>query len=542
MTDSFTTDSAQFTVDVEARTVRGLLIPYGEVSSDKAKTPPISFSKGTIKIPKDLSVLSANLEHSQHYPVGRITAVEETDAGLVAEFAIGHNEEGDEFIAQYKAGTLRKLSAEVRAVVRDKADSTIGLSALLTGAAFCSQGAFASAGLFSIDTAGDDLPTPEQVADATPEELLALLAQAKRVLAAYEESLTTEAAAVAEETPTETPTETEQEEDTVANATVPTSLATESSKPEESTVNGVFNLIARAKDNDETALMALSDIKISGTGALPAAGVLQPAWLGELWSSRRNYDRKYMSLINNGTIRAIDEKGFILTGADELVQPWAGNKAALPSGSASTAVISSILQKWGYGADIAREFFDLPGGEEVINAFLSKVVKSYARVTDRWTLEQIVAAAIANSVVAPATYPTGYPAAMGMLIQGIEAVSEFDVPTFAIVNDAAWTQLRYTPKDQIPEYVTFGFGSTDAGTAAGVRVVKGNLGANYTNTPSVLVGSKNAAHVNEVAGASPIQLDALDIARGGVDKAVIGYTQFLVEDPEALVFIGAANV
>lgn len=303
--------------------------------------------------------------------------------------------------------------------------------------------------------------------------------------------------------------------------------------------NAVFAAMVAANHGDaeaETMLAALSDIKISGTGALPAAGVLQPDWVGEVWKGRA-YQRKFISLGNQGTIKALDAKGFRLNQGSALVTPWAGNKAPIGSGTATTEVVSSILEKFGYAADIAREFFDLPGGEVVLAAYWAGVVESYARITDETALGHIVTAA--GAPVAAETYPDGYAPALGMLIQGIEAIEDArDTPTFGIMNAAAWKQALYTPHEQIPEFVKFAFGTDHEGTGDGFRVVRGDIG--IEDTPAVLVGSKQGIRFNEL-GTTPVQFDALDVAKGGVDRGVVGYLQTMVERPDSFVLVGTAD-
>jgi hypothetical protein len=532
--DSLSHEAGLLSVDPATRTVRGLLVPWGESSrTPSTGNAPLFFERGGVEVPADLAPLSVNRNHDRHDPVANFVSIEDTEAGLLAEFKVASNPAGDEFLAQYKDGTLRKLSAEITRIARDARGVC---TALLTGAAFVTDGAFEKAALLSVDE-------PEEENHLTREEALKSLIEANQAaltaaLQAFREhAQTTEDT---ESTEPETPTNTEKEEDTnMANATVPTSLANESGNTkEEATLSGVFNLLARAKGDDEAALLALSDIKHSGSGALPAAGVLQPAWLGQLWQGR-TYTRKYMPLIRNGVIRSIDEKGFTLDQGTALVQPWAGNKAAIPSGTASTAIVSSVLQKWAYGADVAREFYDLPGGEEVMDAFMRGLAESYAKVTDEWTLAQIIASV--GTTQAAATYPSGYSAVFGQLIQGAEAVEDAgDTPTFAILNQKAWDLFKYTPFEQVPEFLKFTFNiGSDASGATVPKIVKGATG--IVNTPSVIVGSSNAAHVNERAGESPLNLDALDIAKGGIDKAVIGYSQFLADRPASLVRIGTAD-
>ncbi|WP_223693822.1 hypothetical protein [Leifsonia poae] len=337
-------------------------------------------------------------------------------------------------------------------------------------------------------------------------------------------------------------------------ATVPATLAasaanliTPAGELNEPAARDIFALITKVREGDreaENMLAALTDIKLTGAGALPANGLIQPKWLGEVYAAAA-YNRRYIPLIATGDITAITEMGFsVSTNSPEPVQAWAGNKAELPSSGGSTAAISSVFQKWGWAADIAREFFDIPGNEQFVAAFLRLVANSYKRVTDKWLLQQLVGA---STLVAPDAYPTAgnpaYPAAVGMLIQGIDTVSSDPIdgtPTFAVVNAAAWKQLIYSPKDALPEYINLNFGIQDGtGLAGKVQVVKGDIG--IASTPAVLVGARDAAHYNELGGASPLNLDALDIARGGIDKSVIGYSQYMTDYAPALVKIGVAD-
>src|SRR5690606_16001202 len=114
-----------------------------------SKTEPVMFAKGTVEIPSDVSALNANRLHSQFAPVARFTAIEDTDAGIVAHFAVAKTEDGDKLLAEASDPDEAKrprLSAEIRGLVRDGVKA---IKATLTGAAFVPQGAFASAALFS---------------------------------------------------------------------------------------------------------------------------------------------------------------------------------------------------------------------------------------------------------------------------------------------------------------------------------------------------------------------------------------------------------
>lgn len=568
--------AGNLTANQEDRVVSGMLLPFGEVGSTNLGRFEIP-GPGIISIPPDVSVLMANADHDQLEPRARFLTTTETKAGVVAAFKIGKNPEGDDLLAAIeegkRTGKPQALSVEVKGVVI-KAGKAI--SGKLTGAAFVARGAFPSATLLAAaaDTTVDLPAAPAPGADpvvttaTTTDEITdeqgithkRTITRTTKVETDADGNTTTTITeeSVIEEPDTSVPadTTTNKEAAVSGTATVPATLAaaaanlvTPDGQVDKTAARDVFAMIAGAMKGDpssQTLLAALTDINVSGAGALPAAGVLQPNWLGEVWK-QKTYNRRYIPLIGHGDIKAIDEKGFIVTSGTEPVQPWNGNKSALPSSGGTTSLLSATFQRWAWAADIAREFFDIPGNEEVIAAFLRLVANSYARVTDKWVLAQIVANA---TILAPAVYPTldatrDYPVSIKKLIQGVDAVSADpidDTPAFAVANALAWQEIIYAPKDALPEWLSLDFGITDqSGTADGkVHLVRGDIGID--DTSAVMVGAVDAAHVNELPGASPLNLSALDIANGGVDQATVGYTQFMADYAAAIVTVGVADV
>lgn len=536
-----------FTVDPEARVVRGILLPFGETSRlSMSKTQPVYFSADSITLPEDPSVVTLNRNHDQWSPIGRATHLEKRAEGVYAEFAIAKTAEGDKYLnEEYPKAVFKKLSAEIRDIVRDSLDKAKAVAGAITGAALVTEGAFESAALFAADVPTTEDTTAPADAALTPDD------NGDIAITATETPATVTVTAGDTKTVYDPQTDNTEEETAVG---VPNTLAAAANgvvapegKVDEKGARDVFAAISAALNGDkdaESMLAALTDIKTTATsGSL--GNVIQPSWLGEVWQ-QKTYVRRYMTLIRNGQITAQDEKGFTVSAATEPVQPWSGNKTAVPSSSGNTELVNSVFQRWGWAADIAREFYDIPGNTPVIEAFLRLVNNSYARQTDKWTLAQLVANA---TLVAPETYPTldptrDYPVAIKQLIQGVDAVSSDpidDTPAFAIANPAAWREIIYAPKDALPEWLSLNFGIQDqSGTADGkVRVVRGNLGID--DSPAILVGAYDSAHVNELGGASPLNLSALDIANGGIDKSVIGYTQFMADYADALVIVGAAD-
>lgn len=553
--------AGDLTANLEERVVSGLLLPFGEVGSTNLGRFEVP-GPGVIKIPADVSVLNANEHHDPLEPRARFLTATETPGGVVATFRVGKTPEGDRLLARIDEGKKKgkpvALSVECkRMVIKD--GKAVGGE--MTGAAFVDRGAFPSAALLAEAVDTPELPEPpapgedpiETETTTTDEYVDEDGVTHKRTITRTEKvetdedgnTTTTITETVVIEEPGEEPAE--EEEATVPNATIPSTLAAAKASAtkakEEKTelkASNVFDMLTKVmtgQDDGGRLMAALTDIKISGASQLPTGGnAVQPAWLGEVFSQKA-YQRRYMPLIRQGDIVAIDEKGFTVSTGSEPVQAWSGNKAELPSASGTTSAVSSVFQRWAVANDIAREFYDIPAGRAVIEAYIRMLVNSYARVTDYWTLAQMITAAGTQVDYDGTDIPTEYSAAMAKVITAIDLVDDTDAePTFVIVAADVWSELRFTPKDQIPEYVTFSLRRTEGEADGGVVVLKDKAGE--LDAGQVLAGGREAAHVNELPGASPMQLDALDIAHGGIDKAVLGYTQFMAEYPDALVLLG----
>ena len=589
-------DAGVMEFNAEELTATGLLIPYGvEARSNLGR---FTFAAGDIGLPEDLTGMGLNIEHRREDVVGAFTGIREQPEGLIATFKYRNTAEGRQAFEDGRSGKRKNLSAEV-AKVRIQGGKALP-GAVLFGAAQVETPAFAGATLLAAEDTTEpvgEMPAPraetpladafdgflDTLSDAARAALLERLQPAVEpdeddpTIQRGEDSsdaLTEPPAAPAEDTNT-----IEKElimtasavvaEPVVAGAQVPATLlasapavASAAAEPEVD-LGSIFASIHAIKsgigvEDATTLLAALTDIKWNASGGLTTAGsgILQPAWVGKLWQGKR-YQRKYIDLATHlfGGITLGGRGGYTMTAGSELVAKWAGNKVELPSGGATTAKKGSTLQPYGWAADIAREWFDLEGGADLIESLLQLVMDSYARVTDQDALKAIFDAASKTSValdkiVAPGTFPAQagmgtYPVAMGQLIQGIDAIGDVDdEPAFAIVNPLAWTQLLYTPKDLVPEYVQFGVTAGSGEAQAGKVIVKKAPASFFTGLtaakPQVIVGAKSAIEFREL-GETPIQLDALDIAKGGVDKAVIGYLETFVVRPEALLLIGSVS-
>lgn len=569
--ESVIIDAGTLTFSEEDMTATGLLVPFGVKA--RSNLGEFEVATGTFSIPADVTGTSLNIEHARENVVGGFTKAWEQPEGILGTFKFAETDEGRAAFADAKSGKRKNLSAEVANVVISGGKAVSGR---LFAAALVEKPAFEGATLLAAeDTPPVDLDT---VLDPDEDGHLSVLS----TTLPDDITVTTPSGEATTYTPEADPAEDNPEGGSTVTATAtepgqtpasalpntllagaPTGAAPDAAKDKEIDLGSIFaameSLRSGGGDREAAAtlLAALSDIKAEAAGGLTGAnsGVLQPAWVGRLWQGRR-YVRKYIDLATHlyGGIQLGGRKGFKLDQGTALVTPWAGNKTDIGSGSGTTSVFSSTRRQYGWAADVAREWFDLEGGAEVIQALFEGVIDSYAKITDEDALKDIFTAASKTAaaldrLVAPATLPAGTPAnsqyypAYVQLIQAIEAISDAnDTPAFAVVNPVAWAQLLYTPKELLPEFVSLSLtaGSGEANLDGKVKVVKAPQSffpGTTTTNPQVLAGAKNAIEFRE-QGTTPIQLDALDIAKGGVDKAVIGYMETFVVRPESLVLIG----
>jgi len=536
-----TMTTGDFAVDQAARTVRGLLMPWGEQSRlSMSKTEPISFDRGTLEVPGDFSVIGANRDHDRHDPVGRATDIEDTEQGLVATFTIARTPQGDDLLKQIESGKYRKLSAEVADLVRSGAKA---VKARLTGAAFASEGAFASAALFAIGDI-EEVDTEDNGATTTEEKRSEEFTDADGKT--WLRNITTTTVTDGDTTTittTETITEPEtpaDEEPDVGNATMLAGAAGRTSKQlgkdaffallDASTTGRLpaDQLAPLQRDAKHDALFALTDIKYDGTGGV-TTGLQQPQWIGEVWAGN-DYAQKYVPLFEHADLNSLKFIGYQWdvkpTGGD-----WAGNKTEVKSGPVKFKAVEASASRYAMAHDIARELQDLRvfGDTSFFDAYFKAGAEDYAR----WVDGKVIAAAKTNAVTLKADNPAGLAIgpAMSALVDGAAAIIAANAtPTFAVVELSYWKQIAKTPSKDVLGYLNAQLGLTsESGQLDSFSLIPStDLAAG-----NVLVGAQKALTVRELPGA-PIRVDALDVARGGIDHGLFGYAGVQVNKPDAL--------
>ncbi|GLK17739.1 hypothetical protein [Herbiconiux flava] len=540
----------------EDRVVSGLLLPFGELGN--TNLGKFTVEPDVITIPGDVSVLAANSVHDREQPLARFMTAVQTGAGIVASFLVGKNPEGDQLLAEIADKTnpkaRRKLSAEVKNLVIEGGKAKGGT---LFGAAFVPEGAWPSATLYAADVGeGDPAPTeggdPKTTTEKFSDEFVDEDGVKHKRTTTRTTTIDGDTTTIKETTVIEDPTPDPSQEETQVTDTLlagkkPT---TTGAKPGLSlaALNTLYAARAEGRISDDefadklkgengaTLFAALSDVKFDGVGGLaPVMG--QPQWIGEIWTALK-YTQQVLPLFTHENLTALKGTGFKWTtkphGGD-----WDGNKADVPSNVLTVAPAEFTASRYAVGHDIAREFVDFPVAG-FFESYAAAVTEDYARWADAKVATSILAGATPLAADALTTLPGGTAnigSAASAVIDGAVALAATGtLPTFALLAPALYKQMLKTPNNNVLGYLTAALGLTEGDLSGFILRPSATIPAG-----KVLVGAREAVTVRELPGV-PIRVDALDLARGGVDKAAFGYAATMVNDARGLQLVTAATV
>lgn len=499
----------------EDRTVTGLLMPYGEVG--RTTLGRFSIPRGAVSIPTDPAVVTLNDRHDYTEPIGRATALTDTDAGVVATFAIARTAEGDAYLADVEAGRRTSLSAEVKRLAVRSGQVIAGA---LFGAAACKSGAFPSATLLAADAGPEDeievdgvtyrrVTDPQTPTGTAPEDDAAPAAGS-------------EAPVDDDETGTEVETD-----DEVLKAALPGSVG---GKPAKGAGKTLFASLAGKTLNEAGLLLAALD-NIVAADALPSQ---QQQWLGEI-GNKKTYVRRFSPLIQHDDLQGLKAIGWQFEAGKA---PTVGDYAGFPAQPTSTevktkAVTMDAARLAGAGA-VDRAFLDFPT-PEFWAGYFREFTNDYERKADAKARDAIIAGATA--LVGDAV-PAGVATAFSYIVDGAAQIldSERGMPTFALVGTALWKAMLRTRAEDALAYLTAALGLED-GTLENFKIVPSSVA---TLVGKVVVGTKESATQFELPG-SPTRVDTVNIATGGAERGVFGYHAEMVNDATGLVIVGPAE-
>lgn len=486
----------EFALDTEARTLKGILLPYDEASRlSVSGAEPITYTPDTISIPRDPASVTVNDEHNKYAPLARATVLEHRPdlGGVYAEFAVFNTEAGDAYLAN--PDRPRKLSPEIAGIVRK---GVRGLAGMITGAAFTREGAWAGAHLFAL---GDI--TTELDADPTDD--------------------------------TDKPDEGDHQEEPAMPTIVPDQQQEQHQATPAASLNGLFSALQR-RDPDMLApysaageSFALAQVQQSGPSSVTIGqDVQETGYLGELWQ-RRPYARRFVPLVQSVPLTNYVMQGWRWV-TEPVIADYTGNATEVPSAPVDTEPVTVNAQRLAGAHRIDRRFEDF-NDQSVISSFLDKQTESYARVSDGKCLAAIVAAA---QTTAPGTVPTGVAKGLAAIVDGaLGVVNTENRPSFAIVSPELWRDIVLMKENDKLAFLNAGFG-LEEGDAESFKIVPGAVG-----TGKVVVGAREAFQFYELPGV-PIRVQGAQPGNGASDLAVFGYWATLATNAAALRIVTTA--
>ncbi|MFD6094532.1 hypothetical protein ACFWGN_20665 [Oerskovia sp. NPDC060338] len=469
-------------------------------------------------IPDDVANVTLNIEHDFKRPVGRATEIHAEDKGLVATFTVAGTTAGNDLLAEAADGLRPAVSVEIdNPVIRAGAL----VSGLLTAAGAVVRPAFPSAQLMAEDygeTVTTDFVTTVENNDGST-------------------SKTTEHR-------TTTYEYTDAEDDSVekegivpdaieATASAPaglTAAATTNPRTGPADAASLFATLANAHSTGNMGLLAALDNAIAAD-VQPAQ---RPEYAGEIWSNRTHV-QKYAPLLTQGTLTAFKGTAWKFS---EGKTPTVGAYAGFPAQPVSTEVKTEAFE-WaasriaGAGA-IDRMFVDF-STPEFWEGYFRESADSYSRQLDAAVLAHLLTPANRTAVVAGAV-PAGVSKAAAFIVDGVAAVQEIAVPTFAIVGSDLYREFLLTKSNDSLEYLDVALGlDPNEGSIEQFKIISSTDAALQGK---VLVGAREGAEVKQAG--TPIRVDTVNISNGGIETGVFGYHAEITKTAKAFALVAAA--
>jgi hypothetical protein len=302
--------------------------------------------------------------------------------------------------------------------------------------------------------------------------------------------------------------------------------------PEDS-VAKLATLQAAQAQGDTTMMAALADITNSDLPIFqrPAGAVPQQLWAAS------GYTRRYVPLLTQRALTSYKFGGWEFTELPE-VDDWAGDKTEIPTNEIATREIEGTAARLAGGWDVDRKYRDF-GDAAFWTAFYAAQTESYARKSDAKAAAAIIAARQSVTGVAPVTgytRPAGYgtPVEQADILRAVAFGTAYleDTPLveagpdYVLMNTQDWLGLLDMTNLDLPAFLAL------------MGVAPGSFQrSNLVPQGEVVLGVKRALEWYELPGAAPIRVEALDVARGGVDSAVYGYWGTLHVRPGGIISV-----
>jgi hypothetical protein len=235
-------------------------------------------------------------------------------------------------------------------------------------------------------------------------------------------------------------------------------------------------------------------------------------YAGELWSGLQ-YNRRFVPMLATSPLTSYKGTGWRWVVKPEVAD-YAGDKAAVPSNQPTTEDVPWTAARLAGAHDFDRKFADF-GDTEFFASYYAAMTESYAMKSDLKARNFIVASATVSA--------TTLSAAAGSTILDAALVAKLELengeddqfvagtPDYYLVNPVDFRNLMGVKASEVAAFLS----------AMGIDPAKFTT-TSQVPTGSVVAGVKGAGQFKELAG-SPIRVEAVNIANGGVDGGVFGY-------------------
>lgn len=544
-------------VDLEARTIEGTLVPWNEVGQPaiNGQGRRVSVRAGALQLAAAVTGIDTHDRPTRE--VSALVAHEVRADGIWGRLRVDTTPAGDVLLAQVADGKRLGLSVEADGLLLDPTvDEVIG--GVVNIIAHVDEPAFPSARVHTMTAALTAVvPTPTTTGDphvtapapVLPAEPVAAPAAPAidyaQLAAALAPALAGQLTAAA--APAGLPTGALPASPGLAPSAAP-AVAEEDVVMRAATLQAS---LARSGGSSSGELRAaLSDITNSGLDLFQNRSAL-----GEkLWEGA-SYQRQFVGLMRQKQLTDWEFTGWQWINRPR-VQNYAGDKADVPSNSVSVVAVKGKATRLAGAWDIDRKFVDF-GDPEFWAEFWAAGVESYLEESDNRAATALVDYAV--DLTTPGDYPVlkddedntvwtyslpaGYTTGVGNLI-----VAQADVlraaalatavledtprvrkgPDYIVMNTADWLSLSELTNLDLPAFLAL-LKVKPEGFMRSSKVAKG----------TIIAGVRNAATFREL-GSTPIKVEAQDIAHGGVDRGLFGYTGISQDRPGGIISLPLA--
>src|SRR5699024_999489 len=290
-------------------------------------------------------------------------------------------------------------------------------------------------------------------------------------------------------------------------------------QPAPLTASRVIETLAavRAGERSPEITAALVDITRSAN-----PNISPDQWLGEIWTGNEA-SREIIPHFTTAALTGLKAKGWKWTTKPKVAN-HAGGRADGPSAPVATEPVELTAQRWANANDIDRAYFDF-GETAFIQDYWRMNAASYAVETDDDFGTAVVAAATPLGGATPTTAPDTLHAAA--LAADAVKRSTRTPATVVLVNPTDNLALLDISALEQPQYLRL-FGPAGA--------PENWVVTDLVPAGTVIGATKRAATFYELPG-SPIRVNTVDLAHGGNDLGVFGYSANMVNNAAGIVSV-----